>query len=90
MIPPRYDPVLSKTRDILIICYNSEFYLIKKCTIEMFSLDYKCCTETESKWFGAFVCSRIFCHLPLTGKAVKLLIIPDFAILSSGSLAVQN
>lgn len=56
----------------------------------MFSLDYKCCTETESKWFGAFVCSRIFCHLPLTGKAVKLLIIPDFAILSSGSLAVQN
>jgi len=56
----------------------------------MFSLDYKCRTETESKWFGAFVCSRIFPHLLLTGKAVKLLIIPHFAILSSGSLAVEN
>ena len=46
----------------------------------MFSLDYKCCTETESKWFGAFVCSRIFPHLPSTGKALKLLIIPHFAV----------
>lgn len=42
----------------------------------MFSPEYKCCTETESKWFGAFVCS----HLPLTEKAVKLLIIPHFAV----------
>lgn len=47
----------------------------------MFSPDYKCCTETESKWFGPFVCSRIFSYLPLTGKAVKLLFIPHFAVL---------
>lgn len=56
----------------------------------MFSPDYKCCTETESKWFGAFVCSRIFPHLPLTGKAVKLLIIPHFAVLKFWLLGVQN